>query len=85
MSSRFRWLASRVSQAAQLLLVAGVGEREHRLGVLDLLEALQRRRADPLRGRVRRAQLRVLGLDRAQLVQQRVVGVVIADLGSSRT
>ena len=68
----------RVSQAAQLLLVAGVGEREHRLGVLDLLEALERRRADPLGRRVRRAQLGVLGLDRAQLVEQRVV-VVVAD------
>ena len=65
---------------AQLLLVAGVGEREHRLGVLDLLEAVQRRRADPLGRRVGAAQLRVVGLDRAQLVEQRVVGVVV-DLG----
>ena len=65
---------------AQLLLVAGVGEREHRLGVLDLREALQRRRPDPLGRRVGRAQLRVLGLDRAQLVEQRVV-FVVADLG----
>ena len=64
----------------QLLLVAGVAEREHLLDVLDLLEALQRRRPDPLGGRVGRAQLRVLGLDRPQLVEQRVVGVV-ADLG----
>ena len=65
---------------AQLLLVAGVAEREHLLGVLDLLEAVERRRADPLGRRVGRAQLGVLGLDRAQLVEQRVV-VVVADLG----
>ena len=84
MSSRFRWLAEPRLPGAQLLLVAGVAEREHRLGVLDLLEAVERRRADPLGRRVRRAQLRVLGLDRAQLVEQRVV-VVVADLGSSRT
>ena len=36
--------------------------------------------ADPLRRRVGREQLGVLGLERAQLVEQRVVGVV-ADLG----
>ena len=63
---------------AQLLLVAGVGQREHLLGVLDLLEAVERRRADALGGRVGRAQLRVLGLDVAQLVEQRVV-LVVAD------
>ena len=65
---------------AQLLLVSGVGEREHRLGVLDLAEALQRRRADPLGGRVGAAQLGVLGLDRPQLIEQGVV-FVVADLG----
>ena len=64
----------------QLLLVAGVGEREHRLGVLDPLEAVERRGADPLGGRVGGAQLGVLGLDRPQLVEQRVV-LVVADLG----
>ena len=69
---------------AQLLLVAGIAEREHLLGMLDLLEAVQRRRPDPLRWRVRRVQLGVLGLDRAQLIEQRVVFVVV-DLGSSRT
>ena len=84
MSSRLRWLRMPVLPGAQLLLVAGVAEREHLLGVLDLLEAVERRRADPLGGRVRRAQLGVLGLDRAQLVEQRVV-LVVADLGSSRT
>jgi hypothetical protein len=63
----------------QLLLVAGVAEREHLLQVLDLLEAVERRRPDPLRRRIRRPQLRVLLLQRPQLVQQRVV-LVVADL-----
>ena len=59
MSSRFRWLRDPRLPGAQLLLVAGVAEREHRLGVLDLLEAVERRRADPLGRRVGRAQLGV--------------------------
>ncbi len=62
----------------QLLLVAGVAEREHLLGVLDLGKALKRRRPDALRGRVGRAHLGVLRLDRPQLVEQRVV-LVVAD------
>ena len=80
MSSRFRWLRDPRLPGAQLLLVARVGEREHRLGVLDSLEAVQRRGADPLGGRVWGAQLGVIGLDRTQLVEQRVV-LVVADLG----
>ncbi len=60
-----------VLPAPQLLLVAGVAEREHLLEVLDRLEAVERRRSDPLRRRVRRAQLRVLLLQGPQLVQQR--------------
>ena len=55
---------------AQLLLIASVGEREHRLDVLDRLEALKRRRTDPLRRGVGGAQRRVCRLDRAQLVEQ---------------
>ncbi len=69
-----------VLPGAQLLLIAGIAEREHLLDVFDLLEPLQRRRPHPLGRRVRRAQLGVGRLDRAQLVEQRVVGVV-ADLG----
>ena len=64
---------------AQLLLVASVGEGEHRLGVLDLFEALQRRSSDPLGGRVRGAKLGMGGLERAQLVEQGVVFVVVDD------
>ena len=71
-------LAREVALAAhhprgQLLLVARVGEREHRLEVRHLLELVERLAADPLRRRVRRAQLLVVGLEVAQLVQQRVV------------
>ena len=72
-------VAHPVHPGAQLLLGARVGEREHRLQVRDLLELAHRLPADALGRRVGRQQLRVLALDRAQLVQQRVVGVV-ADL-----
>ena len=64
---------------AQLLLVARVREREHRREVLDRGEALQRGRADALGRRFGGAQVGVLGLDVAQLVEQRVV-VRIGDL-----
>ncbi len=64
---------------AQLLLRARVGQRQHRLQVGDLLQARHRLAADALGRRVGRQQLGVLGLDGAQLVEQRVVGVV-ADL-----
>ena len=65
---------------AQLLLVAGVAEREHRLGMLDLGEAVERVRSHPLGRRVGCAQLGVGLLELAQLGEQRVVDVV-ADLG----
>jgi hypothetical protein len=78
-------LASQVALRAQhpggqLLLVAGVGQRQHRLQVAHLLELVERLRADALRRRVGRAQLGVLGLEVAQLVEQRVV-VGVRDLG----
>ena len=63
----------------QLLLVARVGEREHRLEVRHLAELVERLASDPLSRRVRRAQLLVVGLEVAQLVQQRVV-IRIRDL-----
>ncbi len=65
--------------AAQLLGGADVGERQHRLRVADLREPGDGLAADPLRGRVRGDEAGMLRLDRAQLVQQRVVRVV-ADL-----
>ena len=64
----------------QLLLVARVGERQHRLQVAHLLELVERLGAHALGGRVGRAQLGVLRLEVAQLVQQRVV-VGVRDLG----
>ncbi len=61
----------------QLVLAAGIGQREHRLQMAHLRELLEGRRADAERRRVGRAQLRTLGLDRLQLAQQRVIlGVV---------
>ena len=48
-------------------------------GLLRDAEAAYRFAAHPLRGRVGRDELRVLALDRAQLVQQRVV-LVVTDL-----
>ena len=58
---------------AQLILVPGVPERHHRDRVPDRCEALQRPPADPLCGRVGRAQLRVLLLEPPQLSQEAVV------------
>ena len=57
-------VAHAVDPGAQLLLGAGVGEREHRLQVRDLLEPRDRLGPDPLGGRVRRDQLGMLGLER---------------------
>ena len=46
----------------QVFCLAGVGQREHRYGVADLLEALQRFVAYPLGGGVGGDELGVLGL-----------------------
>ena len=80
MPSRAQVVAHALDPGAQLLLAAGVGQREHRLQVLDLLQAPPRG-SPPTRcvGESGRAQLGVLGLQRAQLVEQRVV-LVVADL-----
>ena len=61
---------------AELLLGAGVGEREHRLQVRDLLQPPHRAAPDALRGRVGHKQLGVRGLQRPQFIEQRVVLVV---------
>ena len=78
-------LAGQVALAAQhpggqLLLVARVGQRQHRRQVRHLGELVERLGAHALGGRVGRHELGVLGLEVAQLVQQRVVDVV-AHLG----
>src|SRR5215211_278579 len=62
---------------SQLLLRARVAEREHRLAVGDLLQVLDRLGTDALGGRVGRDELGMLGLEPAQLVEQRVVDVVV--------
>jgi hypothetical protein len=64
---------------AQLLLRARVGQRQHRDLVADLRQRGDRLAADALRRRVGREELGVGCLDRAQLVEQRVV-LVVADL-----
>ena len=61
----------------QLVLVARVRERQHRLQVAHLDEALAQPADDPLGGRVGRDEVRVRLLERAQLAQQRVVGRVV--------
>ena len=73
-------VAHALHPGAQLLLAAGVAQRQHGLEVVDVLELLQRAPAHALRRGVGRLQLGVLPLERPQLVEQRVVGVV-ADLG----
>ena len=64
----------------QLVVVAGVGQREHGLQVAPLGELLERLTADALGRRVGRAQLGVLALELLKLVQQGIV-VGVADLG----
>ena len=76
--AELRPLALQVALAAhdprlQLLLVARVRQREHRLEVAHLLELLERVGAHALRRRVGGEQLGMLRLEVAQLVQQRVV------------
>ena len=64
----------------ELVLVAGVGERQHRLQMPDLVELVERLTADALGGRVRREQIGMVPLEVTQLVQQRVV-LDVGDLG----
>ena len=64
----------------ELLGAPGVAQREHRLQVANRLEPLDRLAAYPLGRRVRGAKLGMLRLQRPQLVEQGVVGIV-ADLG----
>ena len=63
----------------QLLLGARIGQRQHRLEVLDGLEALERPAAHALGRRVWSQELGVTLLEVAELVQQRVV-VGVGDL-----
>ena len=61
---------------AQLLLRADVGQREHRLEVHDLLQAVDRRTARPLRLRIGRDELGMGRLELDKLAVEGVVGVI---------
>ena len=65
---------------AQLLFAVGVVERQHGRGMRHFDEALARLAAHALGGRVGRDQLRMLGLERLQLVHQ-AIEFGVADLG----
>ena len=65
---------------AELVLVARVGERQHRLEVRHLLELRERLGANALGRRVGREELGMVGLDIPQLVHQLVV-LGVRDLG----
>ena len=59
-------------ELAQLLGAVGVVDRQHGHAMADGDESLDRLAADALRGAVRRDQLRMLGLDLLQLLEQAV-------------
>ena len=67
-------------ERAQLLLVVGVVEAEHRRDVLDRLETFDRAAADALCRRVGRDEIRVLRFEPLELVQQRIE-LLVGDLG----
>lgn len=53
--------------------IEGVAQAEHRNLMLDLGERRQRRTADPLRRRITRDQLRMLGLQGLEFLEQAIV------------
>ena len=67
-------------EVRELRAVVGVLQRLHRDRVGDFLEAVERRAADALRGRIGRAQLRVRVLQVAQLAHHRVE-LAVGDFG----
>ena len=71
-----RALSHALVERAQLVLVVGVVEAEHRLQVLDGREPFDRAAGDALRRRVGRDEIRMLRLERLELVQQRVERLV---------
>ena len=79
MPSRARCVRIRATQARSSSSDARVGQRQHRLSWRTFSQRRDGLAADALGRRVRRDELGVLGLERAQLVEQRVV-VVVADL-----
>ena len=79
MPSRARWLRIRWIQARSSSAERALASDSMRCRCADLDQVRDRLAADPLGRRVGRDQLRVGGLERPQLVEQRVV-LVVADL-----
>ena len=69
--AKARAFAHALVEGAQLVLVVGVVETEHRADVLDGGETLGRRAGDALGRRVRGDEVGVLGLEPLELVQER--------------
>ena len=75
-----RALPDALVEGAQLVLVVGVVEAEHRRQVLDGREAFDRPSRDALRRRIGRDEIRMLGLEPLELVQQ-AVELLVGNLG----
>jgi hypothetical protein len=67
-------------EGPQLFFVVGVVEAEHRHHVLDGWESLRRGSGDPLGGRIGCDEIRVVGLQPLELVQQ-PVEFLVGNLG----
>ena len=74
-----RALAHALVEGAQLLVVVGVVEAEHRREVLDGREAVDRPPGDALRRRIGRDEIGMLGLELLELVQQ-PIELLVGDL-----
>ncbi len=73
-------LADALVERFQLVLAVGVVEAEHRRDVLDRREAFNGTTGHALRGRVGRDEIRILGLETFQLVEQ-AVELFVGNLG----
>ena len=76
-----RGLPDALVETAQLLLVVDVVEAEHRHEMRDSRKAFDRMAGDALRRRVRRDEIRVLGLELLEIVQQ-AIELAVGDFGS---
>ena len=73
-------LAAAAVEGRHVLVGEGVGEREHRHAVRDLGEALARRRAHALRGRIGRGELRDASASSATSSRNSAVVLGVGDL-----
>ena len=80
MPSRARWLRIRATQARSSSSERALASESIGCRCVTFSQRADRLAADPLRRRVGRDELGVLGLERPQLVEQLVV-LVVADLG----